>query len=59
MTGHVPVMLTEVLEALSPRDGELLLSWGPAAAASRVTLSNQVSALLAGSLWVGLYIQDF
>lgn len=47
------------VSAVSPRDGELMLSWGPAAPASQVTLSNQVSALLAGSLWVGLYVRDF
>lgn len=37
----------------------LLLSWGPAEASAGVRLSPQAIALLAGSLWVGLYLEGF
>ncbi|PKL74359.1 MAG: hypothetical protein CVV27_20900 [Candidatus Melainabacteria bacterium HGW-Melainabacteria-1] len=41
---------------LAARHG-LLLRWGPLEASSCVQLAPQVCALLAGSLWTGLYLQ--
>lgn len=47
------------VEALSPSDSELHLHWGPGTASHCLILSDQVMALLSGSLWVGLQIQGF
>ncbi|HEY9839710.1 MAG TPA: hypothetical protein V6D23_04575 [Candidatus Obscuribacterales bacterium] len=47
------------IEAISPAAGQLLLHWGPTQASSCVLLSKQVTALMAGTLWVGLYITGF